>query len=487
MPSKSKAQQKFMGAVYALKKGDIKPSDVTPAVRKVAKDMKKSDAKDFASTKHKGLPKKVKQEIIKRLKKEGEIHMPQVGSYAIPSKLKKRKHGDTNNLGKRNKNGNSGQPDLEEGKLNHYRRFGDNGIEFLIRYNRRNYSLKFQDKKTFDKLKLNFDKSKDIDKFMDKVRGKAIKGMSLSLESVNEGIDGLKNAQSRLKKVYKHLDVEYGQTRRGDKYVQIHYIPVSSPQTRYPEWVKVFYDNDKELQKIGKTLKLKLKESVNEGMFSTIDQIRKDSKNVKDFVKNVFADRDFKKMKGDKEFIKYLKSVYEGVSEGSFQLGTKAKPPLKRQGLNHHILAKSKPRRKYHDDDANFKKKDSGQEDLEELSTSEKVELYSLYSKAMKAMPGSPKQKKIKQQINKIRVKHGMKPLKENTLNEIGVFPVQNYIKGIIPTKDLSIMNDRDRERVKSLIKDLVSTLNHFWKSHKIPFRVREPRPSDMKKFKPRK
>ena len=33
----------------------------------------------------------------------------------------------------------------------------------------------------------------------------------------------------------------------------------------------------------------------------------------------------------------------------------------------------------------NFKKKDSGQEDLEELSTSEKVELYSLYSKAMKA------------------------------------------------------------------------------------------------------
>lgn len=396
MPSKSKAQQKFMGAVYALKKGDIKPSDVTPAVRKVAKDMKKSDAKDFASTKHKGLPKKVKQEIIKRLKKEGEIHMPQVGSYAIPSKLKKRKHGDTNNLGKRNKNGNSGQPDLEEGKLNHYRRFGDNGIEFLIRYNRRNYSLKFQDKKTFDKLKLNFDKSKDIDKFMDKVRGKAIKGMSLSLESVNEG------------------------------------------------------------------------------MFSTIDQIRKDSKNVKDFVKNVFADRDFKKMKGDKEFIKYLKSVYEGVSEGSFQLGTKAKPPLKRQGLNHHILAKSKPRRKYHDDDANFKKKDSGQEDLEELSTSEKVELYSLYSKAMKAMPGSPKQKKIKQQINKIRVKHGMKPLKENTLNEIGIFPISNYVKGIIPSNMINTVNRNNKEKFNAVIDDLIRTLNHFWKKNSIPYRVRK-------------
>ena len=31
---------------------------------------------------------------------------------------------------------------------------------------------------------------------------------------------------------------------------------------------------------------------------------------------------------------------------------------------------------------SNFKKKHSGQEDLDELSTAEKVELYSLYSKA---------------------------------------------------------------------------------------------------------
>ena len=117
MPSKSKAQQKFMGAVYALQKGDVKPSDVTPAVRKVAKDMKKSDAKDFASTKHKGLPKKVKQEIVRRLKQEMKDAGPVVGSYAIPSFQKKRKHKDTDNLGKRNKNGNSGQPDIEEGSF----------------------------------------------------------------------------------------------------------------------------------------------------------------------------------------------------------------------------------------------------------------------------------------------------------------------------------------------------------------------------------
>ena len=70
------------------------------------------------------------------------------------------------------------------------------------------------------------------------------------------------------------------------------------------------------------------------------------------------------------------------------------------------------------------------------------------------------------------------------SINEVGVFPIQNYIKGMIPSNKLQIMNDKDREKVKSLIKDLVFTLNDFWKSHKIPFRVREPRPSDMRKFK---
>ena len=69
-------------------------------------------------------------------------------------------------------------------------------------------------------------------------------------------------------------------------------------------------------------------------------------------------------------------------------------------------------------------------------------------------------------------------------IDEVGVFPVQNYFKGILPAKSLDIVNDRDRERVKSLIKDLVFTLNDFWKSHKIPFRVREPRKSDLTQFK---
>jgi len=72
----------------------------------------------------------------------------------------------------------------------------------------------------------------------------------------------------------------------------------------------------------------------------------------------------------------------------------------------------------------------------------------------------------------------------QNSVNEVGVFPIQNYLKGIIPSGRLDIKNDRDKEKVQSLLKDLIGTLNHFWKSHKIPFRVREPRKSDMNKFK---
>jgi hypothetical protein len=51
----SKAQQKFMGMVHAAHKGE-KPA--SKEVADVAKSMKKKDAKDFASTKHKGLSEK---------------------------------------------------------------------------------------------------------------------------------------------------------------------------------------------------------------------------------------------------------------------------------------------------------------------------------------------------------------------------------------------------------------------------------------------
>lgn len=57
--SKSKAQQRFMGMVHAAQKGE---KSASPEVAKVAKSMGKKDVTDFAKTKHKGLPEKVKKE-----------------------------------------------------------------------------------------------------------------------------------------------------------------------------------------------------------------------------------------------------------------------------------------------------------------------------------------------------------------------------------------------------------------------------------------
>ena len=66
MPAVSKAQQRFMGMVHAAQKGDME--NPSPEVAKAADSMSDKDAKDFASTKHKGLPNKVKKESITKLK-----------------------------------------------------------------------------------------------------------------------------------------------------------------------------------------------------------------------------------------------------------------------------------------------------------------------------------------------------------------------------------------------------------------------------------
>ena len=64
MPALSKKQQRFFGIVRAIQKGEQAPT--TPETAKAAEDMKKTDVKKFASTKHKGLPeKKVTTEEVK--------------------------------------------------------------------------------------------------------------------------------------------------------------------------------------------------------------------------------------------------------------------------------------------------------------------------------------------------------------------------------------------------------------------------------------
>jgi hypothetical protein len=62
----SQKQQRFMGMVYAAKKGG-KPA--SPEVAKAAASMSKAEAKKFAKTKHKGLPSKVEESM------QGEVEL----------------------------------------------------------------------------------------------------------------------------------------------------------------------------------------------------------------------------------------------------------------------------------------------------------------------------------------------------------------------------------------------------------------------------
>ena len=73
MPAQSKAQQRFMGMVHAVQKGDMEAP--SKEVEKAADSMTKKDAKDYASTSHKGLPNKkenmkITKERLKELVKE---------------------------------------------------------------------------------------------------------------------------------------------------------------------------------------------------------------------------------------------------------------------------------------------------------------------------------------------------------------------------------------------------------------------------------
>ena len=85
MPSKSKAQQRFMGLVHAFNKGDVKGSEVSKKVKDVAKGMKKSDVKKYASTKHKGKPEKVKKEAIDKLREMIRMELEGCG-YVMSAK-----------------------------------------------------------------------------------------------------------------------------------------------------------------------------------------------------------------------------------------------------------------------------------------------------------------------------------------------------------------------------------------------------------------
>ena len=85
MPAQSKQQQKFMGIVRAIQKGDQPASKFSKKAQDAADDMKEKDVEKFASTKHKGLPKKVEQALREKIKSMVEDYVESCG-YVVSAK-----------------------------------------------------------------------------------------------------------------------------------------------------------------------------------------------------------------------------------------------------------------------------------------------------------------------------------------------------------------------------------------------------------------
>lgn len=75
----SKAQQRFFGMVDAYKKGEM--SDASQAIKKAADGMTKKQVKDFAKTKHKGLPNHVDESTLRKIIKNVLKEVYEVDDY----------------------------------------------------------------------------------------------------------------------------------------------------------------------------------------------------------------------------------------------------------------------------------------------------------------------------------------------------------------------------------------------------------------------
>lgn len=64
MPAKSKSQQRLFGMALAVRKGEMKRSEVSQEILDIVDgDMTDKEIEDFASTKHKGLKEYIKEQL----------------------------------------------------------------------------------------------------------------------------------------------------------------------------------------------------------------------------------------------------------------------------------------------------------------------------------------------------------------------------------------------------------------------------------------
>ena len=84
------------------------------------------------------------------------------------------------------------------------------------------------------------------------------------------------------------------------------------------------------------------------------------------------------------------------------------------------------------------------------------------------------KKQNIKVRFTDSNIKMKMYAKENKSLNEIGIFNIQSYTKGILPAGYMDTTTPQKKEKYRSTVRDLMQTLNSFWKRNNIPFRVRK-------------
>ena len=87
MPSVSKKQQKFMGIVRSIQKGEQPASKFSKDAQDAAKKMKKSSVKKYAKTKHDDLP--TKKEGVQKDRNELALHIIDLNNMLGQARLSK--------------------------------------------------------------------------------------------------------------------------------------------------------------------------------------------------------------------------------------------------------------------------------------------------------------------------------------------------------------------------------------------------------------
>ncbi|MBT4209073.1 DUF3008 family protein, partial [Candidatus Woesearchaeota archaeon] len=322
MPAKSKSQQRFMGMVHALQKGELSPSDVSDEVKDAADQMDDSDAEDYASTKHSGKPEHVPKEVVGVARKLREMIRQIIKENpSLNEKIKLKKE-----VAKRDYKAE-------------YKKFqsSDKAKKYraeLNQYNRKKGTYGNGDGKDAShkggKI-VGFEKESTNRGRAEKSRlKKEVLGKRCTVTEISKWLKTLEE--------FRYRKVRGVDARRVASFVNSGMNEEELPLSLQKKWEYKQYGREKHLANkyVETVLNVTLKESVNEGGMGILDKDQTDvlhgivmknkSKNSKVILSIVIKDKMFKGVdkkellgyiEGAKQFVKYMKS--ESVNEGNLK------------------------------------------------------------------------------------------------------------------------------------------------------------------------